>query len=400
MFSTSSGTIRNLGLVNWSVTASGAQVDVGGLVGSNTGTVTNDYITGTGTVASTTATAFTAASGVGGLVGINTGTITSSHSTVNVSAKANGSSATHVLGVGGLVGYDNGGTIQSSYATGNETDTGGGTRTFGGGFIGVLNSGAIEADFALGTATVTGGTNGAFAGQFGGTYTNDAVTLSAVANTKTYNGTTSAAATPTLSGSVKSGDTVSASETYATQNAGTGLTLSVSSGYSIAYGSASTNYYYTVTTATNTSGVINKLPVSLSGARTYDGTIAASSSILSVTNLVSGDNLTLSGSAALASKNAGTDSISAAGTLSLGGTSAGNYTVTGLSGSVTVGKAALTLTAQANSKTYDATNTAAATPSICRPSDRRHRHEPQRILRHGQCRQRADAVGQWRLRRH
>ena len=73
------------------------------------------------------------------------------------------------------------------------------------------------------------------------------------------------------------------------------------------------------------------------------------------------------GSGTLASKNAGSETFASTGTLTLGGSAASNYTLSGITtnaSSVTVNKAALTITAAANSKTYDATNSATATPSV------------------------------------
>ena len=188
-----------------------------------------------------------------------------------------------------------------------------------------------------------------------------ALTLTAQPNTKTYDGTNSAAATPATTGLI-AGDTVTGlGEAYAGPSAGTGLTLAVTPVFVVNDGNGGNNY--TVSTVANTAGIINQLAVTLTGARGYDGTATALGSILSAANLVSGDVLTFSGSAALASKNAGTEGIASTAGLSLGGASAGNYTLTGVSGSVNVAKAALTLTAQANTKTYDGTNSAAATPA-------------------------------------
>ena len=63
---------------------------------------------------------------------------------------------------------------------------------------------------------------------------------------------------------------------------------------------------------------------------------AAAANVLTVSNKVSGDTLTLSGSATLAGANAGSENIASFAGLTLGGTSAANYTLTGATGSVTV----------------------------------------------------------------
>jgi len=69
-----------------------------------------------------------------------------------------------------------------------------------------------------------------------------------------------------------------------------------------------------------------------------------------VSNKVSGDTLTLSGSVALASANAGVETITSFAGLTLGGSSASNYTLTGATGSATVNALAVTLT---GSETYN-----------------------------------------------
>ena len=61
-----------------------------------------------------------------------------------------------------------------------------------------------------------------------GAITRASLTLTAVTNTKDYDGTTSAAAIPTTSG-LKGSDTVTnLTETYASPNPGTGITLNLS----------------------------------------------------------------------------------------------------------------------------------------------------------------------------
>jgi filamentous hemagglutinin family protein len=102
LFGYSTGTIRNVGLLDVNITGGD---DVGGLVGLNRGSLTNCYTTG-------------AVSGkgafVGGLAGVNLGgMITNAYSTATVTSAASSSYA------GGLVGYNyNGGSITTSYSTG------------------------------------------------------------------------------------------------------------------------------------------------------------------------------------------------------------------------------------------------------------------------------------------
>ena len=82
---------------------------------------------------------------------------------------------------------------------------------------------------------------------------------------------------------------------------------------------------------------VNPLPVSLTGSRTYDGTATADAGILTVSNKVGSDDVAVaSGSCALAGALAGWQTITSLGTLALGGTAAGNYTLAGGGGAVTI----------------------------------------------------------------
>ncbi|ALG74230.1 hypothetical protein AL072_24980 [Azospirillum thiophilum] len=135
------GGVRKLGLTD--VAISGAGYTVGGVAGENRGSITNVYVTGS-----------VQGSYVGGLVGKNTGTITGSYATATVSQPAIGGDQ-----VGGLVN-ENTGTITQSYATGDVTG-----RSSVGGFVAV-NSGTITQSYATGAVTAANGTNtGGFAGS-------------------------------------------------------------------------------------------------------------------------------------------------------------------------------------------------------------------------------------------
>ena len=91
--------------------------------------------------------------------------------------------------------------------------------------------------------------------------------------------------------------------------------------------------------------------MTVSGSRTYDSTTTANAGILSITDLVGSDNVTLSGSTTLASANAGSETITSFAGLMLEGSAAGNYTLTGASGSITVAQRLITVTADPQSKT-------------------------------------------------
>ena len=176
----SGGVIQNLGLLGGSVTG-GSQV--GGLVGSNAGTVSQSYAT----------TAVTGFEAVGGLVGYNSGVVMASRATGQVQGTGGDD-------VGELVGYNPGGTVAQSFATGTVTgplDVGGlvgnngGTvafsrsyllgpvtgnnSTFGfgiGGLVGYMYGGFISQSYS--TSSVTGGS---YAGGLVGVECRDGIRL-------------------------------------------------------------------------------------------------------------------------------------------------------------------------------------------------------------------------------
>jgi YDG domain len=107
--------------------------------------------------------------------------------------------------------------------------------------------------------------------------------------------------------------------------------------YTITYSYPGNTYNSFPSTSDNsTTLIVNALPVVVNGSRNYDGTTTAQASILNVANNLDGTNLTLSGSVTLSSANVGASSIISFSGLTLGGSAAGNYTLTGASGSVNI----------------------------------------------------------------
>jgi len=156
--------IRNVGLLRGNV--SGA-ADVGALAGSNLGTISNSYATGSVSGLNTTsATDNTTGYCIGGLVGQNGGTIRSSYATGNVSTALG-------LSVGGLAGQ-NSGLIVNSYATGTVSA---GTGTAAGGLVGTngSNSGAgtINNSYATGDVSGTSDIGGLIGQNISGTAANN-----------------------------------------------------------------------------------------------------------------------------------------------------------------------------------------------------------------------------------
>ena len=181
------------------------------------------------------------------------------------------------------------------------------------------------------------------------------LTITATANTKIYDGNTSAAAVPTVSG-LQGSDTVTGlAETYDTQNAGTGKTLSVSS-YTVNDGNSGGNY--TVNTVTSTAGVIEQAIGSVtlgSLSQTYDGSAKAATATTTPSGLTV--NVTYNGSATVP-------------------TAAGSYTVVAAindanyqgnaTGTLVIGQATATISLGSLSQTYDGSAkaaTATTTPS-------------------------------------
>ncbi len=250
-----------------------------------------------------------------------------------------------------------------------------------------LNSGAVTANFVdrnVGNAksvNVSGVTLANSATGLASNYSLNSGSTTATANitalnltaavtaaNKVYDGNTNAS----LSGANLSGvlaidaGTVGTSAstlsgTFADKNVANGKTVNLTGTLALSGANAGN---YTVTTPGTSTADITPRTVSLTGARTYDTGTTANASILSVTNLVAGDGLSLSGSATLASKNAGAEAISSMGSLALGGADVNNYTLTGGSGSVTVNQAALTVAAPTVSKVYDAGTSASGAPTL------------------------------------
>jgi autotransporter-associated beta strand protein len=189
------------------------------------------------------------------------------------------------------------------------------------------------------------------------------LTITASAQSKTYGTALSLGTTAFTTSGLLNSDSV-AGVTLSSSGAAANAPVS-GSPYNIvpsaATGSGLANY--TITYA-NGQLTVNKLPVVLTGTRTYDGTSAASFSILSVGNVVAGDTVTVaSGSGTLSSINVGSPTITSFGTLTLGGASANNYTLSGASGTVTITAKALSVSglSASASKGYDGTTTASVT---------------------------------------
>jgi prolyl-tRNA editing enzyme YbaK/EbsC (Cys-tRNA(Pro) deacylase) len=270
-------------------------------------------------------------------------------------------------------------------AANNDSKIYGQSKTYGAGQTTFSSSGLQNGD-SIGTVTITA-SGGTATNSPVGTYNltpssatggsintnNYVITYSAgtltvnplavnLAGSRSYDATTNAVFNILTVANALGGDVVTvASGNAGLSSASVGTRAITSLGMLTLGGARATNY-----TLSGASGsvTIGALPVALSGSRNYNGTASAAASILTITNILAGDTVTLnSGSATLSSRNQGQQNITS-NTLTLSGTSAANYTTTGASGLVMVGKTNLTVTAVANTKPYDGTTNAAAVPTV------------------------------------
>jgi hemin uptake protein HemP len=190
------------------------------------------------------------------------------------------------------------------------------------------------------------------------------ITVTAATNTKTYDGTTCGAASQKItSGTLVGGDTASFSESYGNRNVGTSKMLTPAG--SVVDGNSGANY--AVTFVNDTTGVITARPITVTAAtntKTSDGaTGAAATPTITSGTLVGGD--TASFSETYANRNAATGKTLIPAGLVVDGNGGNNYAVTFVNNTTGVINArAITVTAATNTKVYDGTTSAAATPTI------------------------------------
>jgi filamentous hemagglutinin family protein len=260
------------------------------------------------------------------------------------------STATPTVTAGTVFNGDSLTGLTESFGSKNVLGTNGSTLTVASGYT--LTDGNSGGNYQVTLATATG------------TISKAPLTITAATNTKIYDGGVTAAATPIVAGIQGSSDSVTGLvEVYADKNATTGKTLNVSA-YTVNDGNSGGNY--SVTTVANNSGIITKATLTTSGAaalnKTYDATTAATITGETLSGVISGDTVSVSGSGTFADKNAGnTKAVTAA--LALAGTDAANYTLTQPSGlTADITKAILSTSgAVAQNKTYDATTAATIT---------------------------------------
>ena len=399
LVSDNSGTLRDIGLVNVSVTGVGNYTASGGIAGGNSGTISNSYATGTvaavssvgglvgkndGTVRNSYSMAIAyGTSDVGGLVGYNTFAISNSYSTGavtgtndigglvgnNIDAISNSystglvSSGSHT---GGLVGLNAGSSVSSSYWN---TDTSGQSSVNA---VGIgLTAAQMQQASSFGGWNVASGSGSSgvwriYAGQSNPLLRSFLTPLTVTANdaSKTYDAQAYAGSKgvtyslPVLQSLLLGSVSYVGSPTN-TVNVGsyfiapTGL-YSSQQGYDISYASGTLVVSPASLTVTGLSAVSKVYDAGLSAALTGTATVTP----------LRGDVVSLTGtaSAAFANKNVGTAKVVTTSGLSLSGSGAGNYTLLQESTTANITPATLTVVGlSATSRVYDATMVAGLT---------------------------------------
>ena len=173
--------------------------------------------------------------------------------------------------------------------------------------------------------------------------TTKSITVTAVTDSKTYNGTTNSAGTPTIAPGLASGDTASFTQAFDSGNVGA-RTLTPSG--SVSDGNGGNNY---AVTFANMSGSITARPLTVTADarnKTYGDADPSLTYQVTSGSLVSGDSL--SGNLTrVTGESVGGYAIQQ-GTLTAGS----NYMLTYVRANLTISARAITVTADAKSKTY------------------------------------------------
>ena len=177
---------------------------------------------------------------------------------------------------------------------------------------------------------------------------------------KIYDGTDTATLTANNLSGVVAGDTLTVSTTsakYADKNAGTGKTVTYA-GLTLG-GTKAGNY--TISASGSTTGNITAKEITATFAdvsKTYDGTKNVTAGAGLLTGVLSGETVTVSGTAAFEDKNVGTNKKVNYSSVTLGGTDAGNYTLASdtAEGKGSISKADVTFSVgNGYSRAYDGT---------------------------------------------
>jgi hypothetical protein len=212
-----------------------------------------------------------------------------------------------------------------------------------------------------------------------GTATSDSATLTVSPKTltptvtvadKSYDGTTAATIESRELTGIINEDEVSLIDgvaTFSDKDTGTGKTVTIT-GLVLA-GTDAEKYQLPAGEVTTTADIIAaQLTPAVSVAdKTYDGTTGAVIVSRSLTGVIGAEDVSLvNGSAAFVDRNAGTGKTVTVVGLALTGTDAGNYALasTGATTQATISPRPVTVTAAAETRTYDGTTAATGTPTI------------------------------------
>ncbi|MET3134463.1 filamentous hemagglutinin family protein, partial [Oxalobacteraceae bacterium GrIS 1.11] len=250
-----------------------------------------------------------------------------------------------------------------------ETVSGAGSQAFLGKNAGtgktVRASGVTIQD--AGNVDVSGNYTISYTDNLTGSIARAALNVNAGAASKTYDGTLLASGTGTVGAlaGVSAGETVSGagSQAFLDKNAGTGKTVRASGVTVKDAGNADVSGNYTISYTDNFAGSIAKAALNVNAgaaSKTYDGTLLASGAgtVGALAGVLAGETVSGAGSQVFLDKNAGTGkTVRASGvTIKDAGNAdvSGNYTISytdNLTGSIA--KAALNVSANVASKTYD-----------------------------------------------
>ena len=232
-------------------------------------------------------------------------------------------------------------------------------KNVGGGKLVTVN--LSSSDFAATTTNLSNyGLPTTVSGNIGA-ITTKSLTASYTGSNKVYDAGTTATVTGSSS-DIVSGDTVTFSQTaaFADKNAGTAKTINVT-GISLG-GTDAGNYSLQNTTATTSANITPKaLTAGYSASHKVYDALTGATVVGSSADVISGDVVSFSQSAAFTNKNVGTGKTVNVTGISLGGVDAGNYSLqnTTASTSADISRAQLVVAgATATNKVYDGTATA------------------------------------------
>ncbi len=190
------------------------------------------------------------------------------------------------------------------------------------------------------------------------------ITVTAVGASKVYDGTTSTAVLPSISaGTLAGSDVANFTESFATKNVGSALTLTPAGSVSDGNG----GHNYVVTFVTNTTGKITPRAITVTAvpaSKIYDGTTSSTAvPTISAGTLVAGDFPSFTES--FGTKNVGTGLILTPAGMVNDGNGGNNYSVSFVENTTgVITPRTITVKATAASKAYDGTLVSSAVPAI------------------------------------